>query len=301
MRERLDHLLAVEGIQSPLSPELSRWSDTRLDRWLIDWALRSGREKTARKIAQEKRIETLVDVEMFTDIRRIEVALGSHSCTEALAWCNENKSALRKMKSTLEFDLRLQEYIELSRSRQTHEAIAYMKKHLVSWHETHLAQIRQASALLAFLPDTLCSSYKRLYDLSRWTTLIQSFRLAVYNLNSLPTEPLLNLALYAGLASLKLPSCYDPAGKNIDCPVCDPGFGALAEEVPLSHHVNSTIVCRISGKIMDEDNPPMALPNGYVYSREALEDMASRNDGVVMCPRTGASFTLNNLRKVFIS
>jgi hypothetical protein len=46
------------------------------------------------------------------------------------------------------------------------------------------------------------------------------------------------------------------------------GLGKLATEVPFSHHANSTIVCRISGKIMDEDNMPMAFPNGYVYSRE---------------------------------
>jgi hypothetical protein len=56
--------------------------------------------------------------------------------------------------------------------------------------------------------------------------------------------------------------------KNRDCPVCDPWLRKLAEEVPFSHHVNSTIVCRLSGKIMDEDNAPMAFPNGYVYSRE---------------------------------
>lgn len=59
--------------------------------------------------------------------------------------------------------------------------------------------------------------------------------------------------------------------KNRDCPVCDPWLGKLAEEVPFSHHVNSTIVCRLSGKIMDEDNAPMAFPNGYVYSREVRE------------------------------
>ena len=109
---------------------------------------------------------------------------------------------------------------------------------------------------------------QRLYDPSRWDSLVRAFRLAVYNLNSLPTEPLLNLALYAGLASLKLPSCYDASCKNVDCPVCDPDLGVLAQEVPSSHHVNSTIVCQISGKIMNEDNPPMAFPNGYVYSRE---------------------------------
>ena len=119
--------------------------------------------------------------------------------------------------------------------------------------------------------------FQRLYDLSRWDNLIRSFRLAIYTLNTLPTEPLLHLALYAGLASLKLPACYDQSTKNVDCPVCDGdvgsdsqgiGLGKLGEEVPLSHHANSTIVCRISGKIMDEDNMPMAFPNGYVYSRE---------------------------------
>jgi len=109
---------------------------------------------------------------------------------------------------------------------------------------------------------------QRLYDDSRWVNLIQAFRLAIYNLNSLPTEPLLNLALYSGLASLKLRSCNHKPSRNVDCPVCDSSINTLAEEVPYSHHANSTIVCRISGKIMDEDNMPMAFPSGHVYSRE---------------------------------
>lgn len=110
---------------------------------------------------------------------------------------------------------------------------------------------------------------QRLYDLSRWKTLAESFRLAIYNLSTLPTEPLLHLAMYAGLASLKLPACYDDITKNVDCPVCDTELGLLAKEVPLSHHVNSTIVCGLTGKIMDEDNWPMAFPgSGYVYSKE---------------------------------
>jgi macrophage erythroblast attacher len=146
--------------------------------------------------------------------------------------------------------------------------------------------IQQASALLAFPRTTTCNPYKvcvvarsdifqglyslsqRLYDPNRWVNLIQSFRLAIFSLNTLPSEPLLHLALYGGLSSLKLPTCYDHDMKNPDCPVCDPWLGKLAEEVPFSHHVNSTIVCRLSGKIMDEDNAPMAFPNGYVYSRE---------------------------------
>ncbi|KDR80093.1 hypothetical protein GALMADRAFT_222986 [Galerina marginata CBS 339.88] len=310
MRERLHHLATVESLQNTNQPEFSRWADIRLDRWLVDWCLRAGKENSARSIAKEKKIETLVDIELFSDIRRIEDALARHSCTEALAWCNENKTALRKIKSTLEFDLRMQEYIELSRARKNLEAIAYSKKYLIPWQDTHIAQIRQLSALLAFPPSTPCGPYKRLYDISRWHTLAKAFRLAIYNLNTLSTEPLLHLSLYAGLVALKLPACFDHSTKNVDCPVCDGesgtdsqplGLGKLAGEVPYSHHANSTIVCQISGKIMDEDNMPMAFPDGHVYSREALEEMAVRNGGIVTCPRTGKTCQFSELRKVFIS
>ncbi|KAI0739068.1 CTLH/CRA C-terminal to lish motif domain-containing protein [Daedaleopsis nitida] len=302
IRERLQHLATVEEIESANSPEFTRWADVRLDRWLVDWSLRNGKEKTARMVAAQKGIEKLVDIDLFSDIRRIEDALNRKSCTEALAWCSENKAALRKLKNTLEFDLRLQEYIELARSRKTVEAIAYSKKYLLSWNETHYNQIVQAAALLCYPPTTTCGPYKRLYDPSRWASLIQSFRLAIYHLSTLPTEPLLHLAMYAGMASLKLPACYSHETRNVDCPVCNPELGQLAKEVPFSHHVNSTIVCRITGKIMDADNMPLAFPNGQVYSKEALEEMAARNDGYVTDPRDPEErCRFTDLRKVFIS
>lgn len=53
---------------------------------------------------------------------------------------------------------------------------------------------------------------------------------------------------------------------NVDCPTCGGDMKVLASEVPMSHHTNSTIVCRISGEVMDSQNGPMAFPNGYVYS-----------------------------------
>ena len=67
---------------------------------------------------------------------------------------------------------------------------------------------------------------------------------------------------------------------------------------------------------------PMAFPDGHVYSREvrsrydrtcqngglpvslvrqALEDMAAKNDGNVTCPRTNTTWPFAALRKVFIS
>lgn len=57
MRERLQHLGTIESLQSTSVPDFGRWADTRLDRWLVDWTLRNGKGKTARKIAHDKNIE----------------------------------------------------------------------------------------------------------------------------------------------------------------------------------------------------------------------------------------------------
>lgn len=205
-------------------------------------------------------------------------------------------------------------------------------------------QVGRAMGLLACGPSGW--AYEDLYQLSRWQTLRNNFRACALQIHSLPPQPILHVALSAGLSSLKLPACYaddadatpapahlggrafgdersnllhmsglsttsvtsppsfppaagvsDPTSsslispmhtahigsnaksqkknesyphqyKNENCPVCDSdGLGILAKEVPWSHHANSTLVCHITGKIMDENNPPMALPNGCVYSR----------------------------------
>lgn len=210
---------------------------------------------------------------------------------------------LTLLQSSLEFELRLQEYIELCRAGRPFEAIAYARKHLRAWQDTHGEPIQRACSLLCFPASTTCKPYKRLYDVARWANLVASFRKAVYELHALPPQPLLAYAVHAGLSSLKVPACGAHESANVDCPVCDrQALGGLAHEVPSSHQVNSTIVCKISGKVMDGDNGPLAFPvSGMVYSREALEEMASKNNGEVTCPRTGEKVQFTELRKVFIS
>ena len=54
----------------------------------------------------------------------------------------------------------MQEFIELARERRLQEAIAYAKKHLTPWQESHLTEINRVMALLLFLPDTKVPPYK---------------------------------------------------------------------------------------------------------------------------------------------
>ena len=135
----------------------------------------------------------------------------------------------------------------------------------------------------------------------RWSDLVVQFKRENFELYSLASVPPLALKLQAGLSALKTPMCFQSDNKNVNCPVCNDLFGTLARKLPLSHHINSCIVCRITGDIMDENNPPMMMPNGHVYSRRAMKEMADRNEGIVKCPRSNSTFSYSELKKCFIS
>lgn len=57
--------------------------------------------------------------------------------------------------NNLEFELRLQQYIELIRSAKLLEAMQHARKYLVPYQATHTEEIRKASALLAFSPGNV--------------------------------------------------------------------------------------------------------------------------------------------------
>lgn len=123
----------------------------------------------------------------------------------------------------------------------------------------------------------------------------------MYELYNLTNNSLLIMTLQVGLSALKTPACYQEENQNFNCPVCTKeSFGKLAQGLPQAHHMNSCLVCKVTGELMNEDNPPMALPNGNVYSRKAIEQILNQN-GKIEDPRSGAVFSLAQCRKVYIS
>jgi macrophage erythroblast attacher len=52
---------------------------------------------------------------VLAGVQPVLEALRAHACGPALAWCADNRARLKKIKSTLEFRLRVQEFLELVR------------------------------------------------------------------------------------------------------------------------------------------------------------------------------------------
>jgi len=84
------------------------------------------------------------------------------------------------------------------------------------------------------------------------------------------------------------------------CPACTFPLSRLSRSLPVAARSQSRLVCRLSGAVMDDRNPPLVLPNGFVYSRQALTQMAQANAGRVTCPRTKQTFTLTQARIAYV-
>lgn len=315
-KRRLDHLKEYYSMTNKSrftdnlasendDPAVISWKRKRMDRMLVDHCLRAGYYETAIQLAQSSVIENLTNIDIFLVCKDIEASLSRHETARCLAWCHENKSKLRKIKSTLEFCLRQQEFIELIRSEQRVEAVKYAQKYFSNMEDmvgtSTPAELLRVMGLLACQPNTSVERYKSLFDLNRWNQLIQQFRQENFKLYQLSNASIFSITLQAGLSSLKTPQCYRKDGyRNNECPVCSEGLNKLAASLPCAHCSQSRLVCFISGEPLNEHNPPLMLPNGYVYGEKSLRKMADENDGKVTCPRTSESFDFKQIEKVFV-
>ncbi|OCL05024.1 protein fyv10 [Glonium stellatum] len=303
-RTRIQHLQDLYDIPSLADVKYDEWSRIRLNRLLVDYLLRSGYGDSAMALAKEKGIEELVDVDAFVACHKIEASLRAHRTQECLVWCADNKQALKKLNNNLEFELRLQQYIELVRSgnaQKLTEATMHARKYLAPHQDTNFA-IR-AAGLLAFPPETQAEPYKSLYAPERWDSLSSLFIKTHNELFSLPSRPLLHIALSAGLSALKTPSChsqYASSSSNASsstttvCPICSTELNELARNVPYAHHTKSYV-----------ENDPVVLPNGRIYGRERLMQINEKigtPPGKIRDPTGMAQlYDESQIKKVFIS
>ncbi|GAA5938489.1 glucose-induced degradation complex subunit FYV10 [Sporobolomyces koalae] len=395
---RIQHLDAVPPTLEHESH--APWARTRLSHHLVDYMLRSSPplKHSARVLAREEHVEHLVDTELWDEMAAVEDALARENLEQVLNWVGENRTALKKLKSPLEFTIHLQSFIELCRSRNLPAAIAYARKNLAPSSlnefepptsfatpasgtdaEHHkmdpMQELKRVMALLAYPPETTCRIYAELYSPNRWAHLSRLFRTTFLTLHSLPSVPLLHMSLQAGLASLKTPTCcplpptpipgqgehaiarsggtltisatgqliltkpsLPPASTTAaselssasdhdaiatktgsECPLCNSPLKVLAPAVPYSHHTNSTIVCSITGRVVEGDGGEggmlVALVSrvgsgggiagggeGRVYSKEGLElQVAQHPESKLFDPVTGEEFDRSEMKKVYIS
>ena len=92
-------------------------------------------------------------------------------------------------------------------------------------------------------------------------TLFKEENEAIYKI---PVSSQLLTYLRTGISCLKTVHCG--VQSSSDCVICHDSLLPVASRVPRVQRVVSSLICRVSGQVMDENNVPVLLPNGQVYS-----------------------------------
>lgn len=236
---------------------------------------------------------------MFTEIQNILSSLKAKDIQPALNWCNANKSKLTKLNSQIRFLILRQQFIEIYSQGNLLEAVRFSRENFTG---ATADQIKDVMILLAVKSQNLEIFPKLLHLLSseRWTDLINEFQSVFFQVYCMKSESPIEILFQTGLMSLKTPFCYHTKQKhNLMCPVCCDEIGKLAQPLPASQHPVSSLLCRITGEIMDHLNQPLALPNGQVYSEKAVLEQVRAN-GKFVCPITNKEYKLEECKKVYI-
>ena len=168
----------------------------------------------------------------------------------------------------MEFSLRQQEFIELVRNGKCVEAVHHARKYFVNLNPAQLVDVQKSMVLLAYVKSADPTTYQELLNENRWNYLIDLFKTDNYKIHQLPEQSSFVAALQAGLSAMKTPICFKKvsAVKNLNCPVCHPTFNLIARPLPYAYCSNSKLICSYTSLPINENNPPMMLPNGFVYS-----------------------------------
>ena len=94
IKHRIEHL--KEHDSNSLA-NLKLFKKQRLDRMLIDYFLRSGFYNTAQLLANKSKIIEMTNIDVFLTEKEIINSLKAKDTNKCLAWCNENKSKLKKI------------------------------------------------------------------------------------------------------------------------------------------------------------------------------------------------------------
>ena len=120
----------------------------------------------------------------------------------------------------------------------------------------------------------------------RWSDLADAFEKEAFGLYGLSDQSIVTQTLQTGISVLKTSLCEEKAedelfatsigdtgdvemqessvNENGKCPTCDPKMRQLGMELPNSLHTLTQISCSLTGQTMNDSNPPVYLPSGYL-------------------------------------
>lgn len=296
---------------------LLKWYRDQTNLLVADYLLKNDRNIESNSgllLLKNFQFEDLVDSDIILLSNKISSLILKKDLSALVQWINDNKSFLKKIKSTLEFETRFQEYIELIKTADFSGALKLFNEYLVQFTKTNFREIQLATGLLIFSNKAKAQQtnpnfrqYNILLSADRYNFLSDLFLKIYYKLHGIPEDDPLLVYLSIGISSLKTRSCLSSADHQAlsfesilneklsrpehleqgACPVCSLEFRQLNSLLPYSHNVQSHLF-----------ESPVMLPNGNVYDRNILISAYSLGDSVTD-PLTFETFGLDEMTTMF--
>lgn len=272
------------------------WDIERIDRMVIGYLLRGGYLESAKQLAVKSKLTQMCDVDIFERAKKVEDSLLSRDTVPCMEWIQSHKSKLRRLGSSLELMVRVQEVIQMVRKGRRSEAVMYVRRHLSQAMNDGNDDVMRLMGLLACGSSTSISIYRELASDARWNVLVEVFREENSRIFQLADQSVLSACLQCGICAFKTPAC-SPGG-NDRCVTCQPSVFALAEGLPYAHASNSRLICAWSGEPLNEDNLPWMLTTGRVYGKKAIEQL--KEGDIVRCPKTEQITSYKHIQRLYI-
>ena len=262
------------------------WYKRWLDISIAEYVLKDGAAPAMPMLVREAQLGDFVDEEVHRKSQAVVERLLARDCGPALEWCAENASRLRRLDSSLVFQLRLQQFIELVRLRQQPDALSFARERLGVFagepNYAHDYQIAMATLAMPEPEESGVPEYAALFSPQRWQGLADQFQQDLRRAYGMHANGMLEVNVKAGLCALKTRACGSQApgnGRSAQCPMCTPLGEALGKQLPYPLRPRSSLICPVTQQLMNEDNPPMMLPGGQVCSMRALRMLLERELG----------------------
>ncbi|CAH0517464.1 unnamed protein product [Peronospora belbahrii] len=190
------------------------------DRLVADYLLGQGYLESAKIIADSHgNMDYLLDYDLHATCQAVLKDLRDFHTQTALAWCSQNGTRLRRLQSTLEFHLRLQDFVEYVRSRKPLKAVQYARAYLAplaiqsdnqDLRDAAIGEVQIAMAILAFESPEKCGieAYEKIFATDRWLILEKMFCKTFNDVYGIHDPPSLCIALHAGISTLNTRACH---------------------------------------------------------------------------------------------
>ncbi|EGR34258.1 macrophage erythroblast attacher, putative [Ichthyophthirius multifiliis] len=300
----------------------------RTKRLIIEQLTRDGNIQIAKKLCQNYKLEDslYIEINQIQNNNIIIQSLQNQNIEYAFLWCQQQQSKLNKIQNDFQFKLIQQQYIQLLQKNEISKARIYFQKYSLKYKNTHMKEIQKLFMCILLLKNIhKYPQYSYYFDNYRWNDIINQFKQLDFKLNSITSNSQLKVSLQAGLSTLKTINCCNPKYQCPDkCPICTPNIQKLCENVPSTHKSFSTLICRITNEVMNENNYPMVLNNNQVISQknniyiyiyvfiyeilsffgflqniQGIQQMIDQNN--IICPLTHKQVNWKESKKIYLS